>query len=148
MWFRSLKAETNHWACHHVLRRCNSSQKQTQTVTASGSTEAEFVAAFTAAKTAQCLKFVLQELGFSQEGPTKIHIDNQVALQIVNEDQASTIQNMHLDIGFFSLQDWREEGSVSMIHIARVPTPSDDLTAPSACCLHAMHCQRMTGHFN
>ena len=63
----------------------------TQTVTASGSTEAKFIASFTAAKAARCLRFILQEFGFPQEGPSEIHIDNQAALQMINDNQAPTI---------------------------------------------------------
>ena len=127
-------------------------------MTASGSTEAEFIAAFTAAKVVWCFRFVLQELGFPQEGPTEIHIDNQAALQTtngnqaalqtINDNQAPTIGKRHLDIQSLSLQDWREKESISMVHVAGVLNPSDDLTKPLAHCLHARHCRRMTGHGN
>ena len=61
-------------------------------VTASNSTEDEFAAApFSAAKAAQCLGFILQELRFPWNGPTEIHTDNQAALQTINDDQAPTI---------------------------------------------------------
>ena len=89
-----------------------------------------------------------RELGFQQEGPTEIHIDDQAASQIINNDQAPTIGTRHLDTRFFSLQDWQEEGSTSMVHIARVLNLSDDSTKPLACCLHARNCRRMMGHFD
>ena len=88
--------------CGGAIVACKS---KTQTVTASSSTEAEFVAAFTAAKAMQCLWFVLQELGFVQDGPTEICIGNQAVLQIMDDNQAPTIQTRHLDTRFFSLQD-------------------------------------------
>ena len=68
--------------------------------------------------------------------------------QITNDDQAPTTREQHLDVQFFRLQDWHKEGAISMAHIARVLNPSDDLTKPLACCLHARHCTRMMGHFN
>ena len=59
-----------------------------KTVTASGSAEADFIVVFTAAKAAQHLRFVLQELEFPQEAPTEIHFDDQAALQTINDNQA------------------------------------------------------------
>ena len=117
-------------------------------MTASSSTEAEFIAAYDAGKTARYLRFVLQELGFPQESPTEIHIDNQAALQIINDNQCPTVRTRHLDIRWFSLQDWRIEGSITMKKIAGILNPSDDLSKPLAYCLHARHCRRMMGHYN
>ena len=125
-----------------------SHKSKTQTSTAGSSTEAEFIAAHDAGKTARRLRFALQELGFPQEGPTEIHIDNQAALQIMNDNQCPTVRTGHLDIRWFSLQDWRIEKSTLMKKIAGILNPSDDLSEPLACCLHARHCRRMMGHYN
>ena len=123
-------------------------RSKTQTLTASSSTEAEFIAAYDAAKTCKYLRYVLRDLGYPQEGPTEIYIDNEAALKIINDNQAPTIRTRHLDIRYFSLQDWRLEGDISMVHIDGVKNMSDDLTKPLAYCLHARHCRRMMGHFN
>ena len=119
----------------------------TQATTASSSTEVEFVAAFTAAKAAQCPRFILQEHGFPQEGPTETHTDDQSALQAINDNQVPAVGTHHLGARFLSSLDWREEGSISMVHVAGVPNLSDDLTKPLTHCLHARHCRRMTGNF-
>ena len=66
-------------------------KSETQTTTASGTTKTECVAASAATKVAQHLRFILQELGFPQEGLMEIHIDDQAALQIINDKQAPTI---------------------------------------------------------
>ena len=87
-------------------------------------------------------------MGYPQDGPTEIHIDDEAALKIINDNQAPTIRTRHLDIRYFSLQDWRLEGDISMVHIDGVKNMSDDLTKPLAYCLHARHCRRMMGHFN
>ena len=60
-------------------------KSKTHTITVSSLTKAESIAAFTAAKAAWHLQFILQELGFPQDGATEIHIDNQAALQIIND---------------------------------------------------------------
>ena len=110
--------------------------------------EAEFIATYDGAKTAKYLRYVLKDLRYKQVGRTEIHIDNLAALKIINDNQAPTIRTRHLDIRFFSLQDWRLNNEISMVHIAGVLNMSDDLTKPLAYCLHARHCRRMMGHFN
>ena len=58
-------------------------KSKTQTLTAGSSTEAEFIAAVSAAKAARYLRSVLREMGFEQRGPTIIYIDkNMSALKI------------------------------------------------------------------
>ena len=124
-------------------------KSKAQTMTASSSTESEFVAAFTAAMAAWHPRFILQELGFPQNGPSEIHVDDQATLQIVKNDQAPAMRARHLDSRFFSPQDQQEEEPILMIHVAGVLNLLDDLsTKPLAHCLHARHCLRMMGHFN
>ena len=48
-------------------------QSRTQSVTAGSSTEAEFFAAYSAAKVARYLRAILKELGFEQKDPTPIY---------------------------------------------------------------------------
>ena len=59
-------------------------KSKTQTITASSSTEAEFIAAHTAGKLTRYSRMVLMQLGFEQKGPTLIHIDNLPALILLN----------------------------------------------------------------
>ena len=120
-----------------------------QMTTASSSTEAEFIAVFfTAAEAARCSRFVLQELGHPQDDPTEIHTDGQAGLQTINGNEALTVCVRRQDVWLFSLHDWQEEESVSVVHVAGVLNPLDDLTKLLALCLHVRHCQRMMGHFN
>ena len=92
------------------LRGAIACKSKTQTVAASDS---KFVAAFTAAKAAWCLRCILQELGFPQEGPTETHTDNKAASQIINDNQAPTIQTRHTDISFFSRKTSGNNGPFS-----------------------------------
>ena len=55
-------------------------KSKTQSLTASSSTEAEFIAAHAAAKIARYLQMLLKQLGYKQKDPTPIHIDNLPAL--------------------------------------------------------------------
>lgn len=58
--------------------------------------EAEFVAACDAGKTAKCLRFVR---------PAEIHIDDQAALQIANDNQCPAARTGHVDIRWFGSQN-------------------------------------------
>jgi hypothetical protein len=59
-------------------------KSKTQSITATSSTEAEFIAAVSAAKTAKYLRAILVELGFPQPQPTPIYCDNMSAIKIIN----------------------------------------------------------------
>jgi hypothetical protein len=57
---------------------------KTQSITATSSTEAEFLAAVLAVKHAKYLCAVLHELGFSQCAATLIYEDNMLAINMIN----------------------------------------------------------------
>ncbi|KAG7374842.1 reverse transcriptase RNA-dependent DNA polymerase [Nitzschia inconspicua] len=121
-------------------------RSKTQTVTATSSTEAEFIAAVSAAKTAKYLRAVLHELSFPQLSPTPIHVDNVSAIQIINA-RKPTERSRHIDIQAFAIQDWKDNGDILMHHIPGVINPSDSLTKPTGWVLHSRHCRRIMGHY-
>jgi hypothetical protein len=116
-------------------------------ITAQSSTEAEFIAAVTAAKTAKYLRSVLIELGFSQDQPTPIYEDNAFAIEIINA-QKPTERSRHIEIRFFAIQDWKMKGEIKMLHIPGVINPADDLTKPLGWILHARHARYIMGHYS
>ena len=63
-------------------------KSKTQSLTAGSSTEAEFIAAHSAGKVAQYLRFLLKDLGYEQLGPTPIYIDNLPALRMINDNSS------------------------------------------------------------
>ena len=65
-------------------------RSKTQTLTAGSSTEAEFIAAVTAAKLARYLRCILKQLDEEQTEPTVIYIDNLSALKIINDNCSPT----------------------------------------------------------
>ena len=79
-------------------------------------------------------------------GPTKIYINNQSALKIINDNQSPTVRTRHMDIRYFCIQDWKENGDILMHHIPGIINPSDDLTKPLGWVLHSRHCRRIMGH--
>jgi hypothetical protein len=121
-------------------------RSKTQSFTATSSTEAEFIAAVSAAKSAKYLRAILGELGFPQSFPTPIYIDNISAIQIINARRPPE-RSRHIDIQAFAIQDWKDNNDILMHHIPGVINPSDSLTKPTGWVLHARHCRRLMGHF-
>lgn len=119
---------------------------KTQSITATSSTEAEFLAAVSAAKQAKYLRAILTDLGFSPPGPTPIYEDNQSAINMVNA-RIPTERSRHIDIQHFAIQDWKDAGDVVMRFIPGVLNPADDMTKPLGWVLHARHARRLMGHY-
>ena len=122
-------------------------RSKAQSITALSSTEAELVAAVTAAKTARFVRAVLSELGFPQNEPTPIYEDNKPTIDIVNSKKP-TQRSRHIDIRFFAIQDWLDNKDISMHHISGVINPADDLTKPLGWVLHSRHARYMMGHYH
>jgi hypothetical protein len=79
--------------------------KQQPTVSTS-STEAEFIAAVAAAKTAKYLRTVLADLGFQQHGPTVLYEDNEATILMVNASKP-TARSRHIAIQHFAIKEWK-----------------------------------------
>jgi hypothetical protein len=124
-----------------VAYRCH-----TQTITATSSTEAEFLAAVEAAKIAKCLRFILRKLGFPQVGPTPIFENNESTIKMVNASRPAT-RSRHIDIQAFTIQDWKQAGDFLLHHIPGIINPADYLTKPVAWILHCRHACRLMGHY-
>ena len=84
---------------------------------------------------------------FPQDGPTDIYIDNEPALKIINNNTSPTERTRHMNIRFFSLQDWRIDKEIIMTNIPGTLNPPDDLTKSLAYVLHARYCRRYMGQF-
>ena len=114
--------------------------------TATLSTEAEFLAAVTAAKHAKYLHAVLLELGYPQDGPTPLYEDNMSAINMIN-NRVPTERSRHIDIQHFAIQDWAEAKDIVMRHIPGILSISDGLTKVLGWVLHSGHARRMMGQF-
>ena len=122
-------------------------RSKTQSITAGSSCESEFIAAYSACKVVQYLQHILKELHFEQIEPTPVYTDNISALKFINDNTAPTEQTCHMDIRFFTLQDWREDGDIKMIHIKNTLNSADDLRKGLVWVLHSYYCCCHMGHF-
>ena len=73
-----------------------------QATVASSSTEAEFIISVSSAKTAKYLRAILKELNIIQVEPTVIHVENQAALLIGNNNRPAD-RTRHIDIKYFAI---------------------------------------------
>ena len=121
-------------------------RSKTQGVNALSSTEAEFIAACSAAKIALYIRSLLKELGYPPRGPTRIYEDNASTIKIVNA-RVPTERTRHIDIRFFAIQTWKEDNLILLTHIKGILNPSDDLTKPLGWVLHSRHARRLMGHY-
>ena len=117
-----------------------------QSTCSTSSTEAEFIAAVTAAKTVKYLRTVLHKLGYSIDTPTILYINNKAAIAMVNEDRP-TLRARHIDIQHFAIQEWRKQAIISLRHIAGVLNPADAATKPLGWILHRRHVLHMMGYY-
>ena len=120
---------------------------KTQSITATSSTEAEFLASVTAAKHVRYLRSILTELRFPQGLPTPLYCDNKSAINMINA-KVPTERSRHIDIQHFAIQDWKESGDLIMKHISGIINASDNLTKPLSWILHERHAPRLMGHYN
>ena len=87
-----------------------------QNTVATSSTEAEFIAVVSGAKTSKCLRTVLIEIGHSFYKPTKIKEDNMATIFMTNNNRP-TERTRHMHIPCFALHQWVKEKHVVLHHV-------------------------------
>ena len=98
-----------------------------QTVTATSTTEAEFVALCSATKTVMCTRKLLQEIVETQEAATSLYCDNQRAITLVNNPESSK-RTKHIDIQYFYTCDMKKNNFINAIYISTEKQLADALT--------------------
>ena len=120
-------------------------QSKAHSMTAPSSTEAELIAAVTTAKNIKHVRSMFDKLGPPMEAPAPTHEDNKSAIKIINADKP-TGRSRHMDIWFFAIQGWKEDGHITVKHTPGAIDPADDLTKPLRCVPHSRHARCMMGH--
>eukprot|EP00957_Ditylum_brightwellii_P048833 3704825-Ditylum_brightwellii.AAC.2 len=62
-----------------------------------------------------------------QDGPTMIHEDNSAAIRMANASKPNG-RTRHINITYFAIQEWVENGNIKLAHIQGVANTSDALT--------------------
>ena len=113
-----------------------------QPTVATSSTEAEFIAAVMIAKTIKYLRSLLKEIGFEQQGATKVYVDNIPAIMMGN-NHTPTPRARHIDVQYFALQELVQAKIVILKHVMGIVNPSDAMTKHLGWVLHNRHVHRM-----
>jgi hypothetical protein len=121
-------------------------RSKTQSITATSSAEAKFLAAVSTGKVTCYLCSIIHQLGFTQKGPTPTGEDNESTIKMVNADRP-TKRSCHIDIQYFAIQHWKKAGHLMLTKIPGIINPSDALTKSVGWILHSRHVRRMMGHF-
>ena len=98
-----------------------------QTTIAQSSTEAEFMSACDAGKISLYLRSILDELQIDQNKATILFEDNQGALLMGNAGMP-TRRTRHMDIKYFSLQQWIEQDLILLQDIESTYNVADTFT--------------------
>ena len=114
-------------------------------VTALSSTEAEFFAAIAASKVVLFLCFVLDNLKFPVTKPTPFYEDNESCIKIINTHKP-TNRVQHLEVPYFRIQDWKDNGYILLKHIPNILLPPGPLTKPLGWVLLSHHSRQIMGH--
>ena len=115
-----------------------------QPTVALSSTEAEFSAACDAGKAILYVSSILDQLGVNQDSATILHIDNNGALNMANQQQP-TKYTRHIDIKHYAIQDWVEKDLLFLRRISSSANYADALTKPLGRTLHHRHMDYIMG---
>lgn len=102
-----------------------------QPVVALSTTEAEFIAAVSAAQEILWLRNLFTEFNFVFSTPSTLLVDNQSAVQVAKNPEHHG-RMKHLDIRFYWLRDVVQRGDVQIVHLPGLENVADVLTKPLA----------------
>ena len=115
-----------------------------QDTIALSSTKAEFAAAVDAGKAILYIRTILDQLNIPQQDATILHINNNGALNMANQQQP-TQRTRHVDIKHFVLQDWVERDLLVLRRITTTDNYSDAMTKVTGRTLHYKHFDYIMG---
>jgi Reverse transcriptase (RNA-dependent DNA polymerase) len=98
-----------------------------QGIVALSTTEAEYVAATSAAQEILWLRNLFTELGYKFDSPSTLYIDNQSALSVAKNPEHHG-RMKHLDLRFYWLRDEVDKGVINVVHLPTDEMPADVLT--------------------
>jgi hypothetical protein len=98
-----------------------------QPITATSTTEAEYIAAAEAAKHAIWIKHFLFSIRKGLKGPVQLGIDNQGALALAS-NPVNHLRSKHIRIRYHAIRDYIEHGDITTIYIPTSEMLADGLT--------------------
>ena len=108
-----------------------------QPTVARSSTEAEYIAAAHAVGEGLWIRNLLQEIGFGQEGPTPLYVDNRSTIAIIENPKQQ--RTKYIDIKHHFIRDRVQGGSFELIHCPTKNMVADIFTKPLNADLFKVH---------
>lgn len=122
------RISTTGWICFVNSGPVTWSSKR-QTVTATSTTEAEFIALCSVTKEVVWLRRLLKDLDSIQKEPTVVDCDNQRAITIVKTPE-SIRSTIHIEIQFFFTCEKQKNKEINVQYISTNDQLADTLTKP------------------
>ena len=124
------------------------------------STEAKFLTTVFTTKLVKYFWYILMDLdnlltsidksiiplGLTQKKPTQMIIDNEAALNIINECRM-TPRAHHISIQNMAIQEWKANSNIHMEHLPGTVNMADDLTKALTWICHSRHTHCSMGHY-
>ena len=107
------------------------------------SCEAEIMAASLAVCELVYFRGLLAEMGFPQEGPTVLHVDNTGAIALANH-RSSSARSRHIERRYLYIRDLVHQGIIEVRYIPTDDNPADLLTKPLARDPYSRHTAALT----
>lgn len=120
------RRSTTGWVCFLNSGPISWSSKK-QSVTATSTTEAEFIALCSVTKEVIWLRRLLDDLSCKQKDPTTLYCDNQRAITIVNTPE-SIKSTKHIEVQFFFTCEKQKDGEINVEYISTNNQLADTLT--------------------
>jgi hypothetical protein len=116
---------------------------QKQTIIATSTCEAEYGAAFAAAKQITWLRFLLSDFGVAQVTATKLGIDNQGTIEVIQTPEGSHKRTKHWDIAYKFTQWKQRTGALKVHHVSSKDNIADIFTKPLTPVLFRQNVQQL-----
>jgi ribosomal protein S24E len=102
-------------------------KSQKQPIVAKSTMEAEYVAASNAADELVWIRNMLKELGYAQEGPTKLYEDNNACIHLAKNPLLNK-RSKHIDIKFHAMRELINKKVMEMVKVNSEDNVADTFT--------------------
>lgn len=113
-------------------------------VTPAGSTESEYVALYEAATEVVFLRNLLNEIGFTQEGPTPVYEDNKSTIHMVH-GEGKFHKQKHINVKFHYSRELVKDNIIEVLHCPTEEMTSDILTKAASKAVQTKLSRKMLG---
>ena len=103
-----------------------------QSVVATSTTEAEYIAISLAAREAAALRRLVTEVLRQQHPAIVLHEDNQPAIHLLDKPPGANTKTKHMDVKYHFVREEVERGAIAVVKIPTDKQAADGLTKPLA----------------